>query len=122
MEVVQVKKLTHKQEVFCMEYLIDGNGTAAAIRAGYSPDTAGAIAAENLTKPNIIEKISEERKLTMESLKIDRETQLKELDRIKLIALCNHDHKAAVQAIDIQNKLLGLYSSDHNKNKSNKDN
>lgn len=33
--------MTPKQERFCQEYLIDLNGTQAAIRAGYSPKTAG---------------------------------------------------------------------------------
>lgn len=47
------KRLTNKQKRFCEEYLIDLNGTQAAIRAGYSPDTAAVIASENLTKPNI---------------------------------------------------------------------
>lgn len=46
-------KLTVKQKRFVAEYLIDGNGTRAAIRAGYSAKTAGAIATENLTKPLI---------------------------------------------------------------------
>jgi phage terminase small subunit len=46
-------KLTAKQEQFCKEYLIDLNGTQAAIRAGYSEDSAKEIASENLTKPNI---------------------------------------------------------------------
>ena len=41
--------ITKKQKRFCEEYLIDLNATQAAIRAGYSPDTAGAIGAENLT-------------------------------------------------------------------------
>lgn len=45
--------MTKKQKLFCEEYLIDLNATQAAIRAGYSPDTAGAIGAENLTKPEI---------------------------------------------------------------------
>jgi len=35
------------------EYLVDLNATQAAIRAGYSADSAGAIGAENLTKPEI---------------------------------------------------------------------
>ena len=34
------KKLTHKQERFVQEYLIDLNATQAAIRAGYSKKTA----------------------------------------------------------------------------------
>lgn len=46
--------LTDKQIRFCQEYIVDLNGTQAAIRAGYSQDTAGAIASENLTKPEII--------------------------------------------------------------------
>lgn len=33
-------KLTPKQERFCEEYLIDLNATQAAIRAGYSANTA----------------------------------------------------------------------------------
>lgn len=45
--------MTKKQKLFCEEYLIDLNATQAAIRAGYSPDTAGAIGSENLTKPDI---------------------------------------------------------------------
>lgn len=45
--------MTKKQKRFCEEYLIDLNATQAAIRSGYSPDTAGAIGAENLTKPEI---------------------------------------------------------------------
>tara|TARA_Y100001951_G_scaffold104212_1_gene115169 strand:+ start:3269 stop:3685 length:417 start_codon:yes stop_codon:yes gene_type:complete len=32
--------LTVKQEAFAREYVIDGNATQAAIRAGYSPKTA----------------------------------------------------------------------------------
>ena len=47
------QELTPKQERFVDEYLIDLNATRAAIRAGYSPDTARSIASENLTKPNI---------------------------------------------------------------------
>ena len=45
--------LTLRQRLFVAEYLIDGNATQAAIRAGYSPDTAKQIGHENLTKPDI---------------------------------------------------------------------
>jgi phage terminase small subunit len=47
------KKLTLKQAKFTKEYLKSGNGTQAAIKAGYSKKTAKEIASENLTKPNI---------------------------------------------------------------------
>ncbi|MFT4107731.1 MAG: terminase small subunit [Lacrimispora sp.] len=45
--------LTKKQKLFVEEYLIDLNATQAAIRAGYSSDTAKVIGSENLTKPDI---------------------------------------------------------------------
>ena len=45
--------LTAKQQRFVDEYLVDFNGTQAAIRAGYSEKTAHAIAWENLRKPEI---------------------------------------------------------------------
>jgi phage terminase small subunit len=48
-----MEELTDKQKAFCEEYLIDFNGTQAAIRAGYSKKTANEIASENLAKPYI---------------------------------------------------------------------
>ena len=50
--------MTNKQTIFVAEYIKDFNATQAAIRAGYSEKTAGAIGAENLTKPEIQEAIS----------------------------------------------------------------
>lgn len=56
--------MTKKQKLFIEEYLIDLNATQAAIRAGYSPESAGSIGDENLKKPeikNAIEKALAER-------------------------------------------------------------
>lgn len=44
---------TSKQLRWMDEYLVDFNGAAAAVRAGYSPKTARSIASELLTKPDI---------------------------------------------------------------------
>jgi phage terminase small subunit len=46
--------LTAKQQMFCREYLVDLNGTQAAIRAGYSKKTAQEQAARLLS--NVIVK------------------------------------------------------------------
>lgn len=57
-------KLTEKQKIFCLEYIVDFNGAHAAIRAGYSKKTAGVIANENLNKPylqNHIRKLIDKR-------------------------------------------------------------
>lgn len=51
--------LTDKQRRFCEEYVVDWNATRAAIAAGYSENTARAIGAENLTKPDIAAYIEE---------------------------------------------------------------
>jgi len=54
------KKLTIKQQRFVKEYIKNGNGMQAAIKAGYSKKTSGEMAYENLNKPQIklkIEKI-----------------------------------------------------------------
>jgi phage terminase small subunit len=53
------KKLTHKQEKFCVEYLVDLNATQAAIRAGYSVKTAKQMGSENLTKPDLQKRLTE---------------------------------------------------------------
>lgn len=45
--------LGSKQQRFVEEFLVDCNGTKAAIRAGYSRKTARQMAAHNLTKPAI---------------------------------------------------------------------
>ena len=50
--------MTEKQKRFVEEYLIDLNATQAAIRAGYSPDTAKSIGSENLTKPDLQARIA----------------------------------------------------------------
>lgn len=53
-------KLTPKQKTFCEEYVKNGgNGTQAAITAGYSKKNANVIASENLTKPYISAYIAE---------------------------------------------------------------
>lgn len=42
--------LTPKQETFCREYIVDLDATKAAIRAGYSPKTAGQLGFQLLQK------------------------------------------------------------------------
>lgn len=45
--------MTSKQRKFCDEYLISGNATDAAIKAGYSSKTAKQTGSENLAKPDL---------------------------------------------------------------------
>lgn len=52
--------MTPKQRKFCDEYLISGNATDAAIKAGYSPKTAKQTGSENLAKPDLKQYIETE--------------------------------------------------------------
>ena len=52
--------MTPKQRKFCDEYLISGNATDAAIKAGYSPKTAKQTGSENLAKPDLRAYIDEQ--------------------------------------------------------------
>ncbi|WP_245671856.1 terminase small subunit [Desulfuribacillus stibiiarsenatis] len=49
--------LTEKQRLFCLYYIKSFNATMAAIKAGYSKDTAHVIGHENLRKPKIANEI-----------------------------------------------------------------
>lgn len=75
-------ELTAKQRAFVREYLIDLNATQAAIRAGYSADTAAVIGCENLTKPNIKAAIEAAMKIRSERTEITADRVLKELAKI----------------------------------------
>lgn len=75
-------KLTPKQQRFVEEYIVDLNGTQAAIRAGYSQKTAKEIAAENLTKPDIQNEIEKAEAARAERTKVTADRTLLELARI----------------------------------------
>ena len=51
--------LQARQELFCLEYIKDGNATLAAIRAGYKPKYAGTNADKLLKNTNIRARIDE---------------------------------------------------------------
>lgn len=53
------EKLTAKQKKFALEFLISGNITDAAKKAGYSERAARQIGSLNLTKPNVVEYMNE---------------------------------------------------------------
>jgi phage terminase small subunit len=77
-----VSNLTPKQELFVAEYLKDLNATQAAIRAGYSPDTAHQIGYELLRKPEIAVAIAAGRAVQLERVQIDADFVLRELFKL----------------------------------------
>lgn len=85
--------LNEKQMRFANEYLIDLNATQAAIRAGYSVETAGAIGSENLKKPDIQAYIQQRQAERMERTEITQDKVLREL---AIVAFSNTTDYAAV--------------------------
>lgn len=71
--------MTPKQARFVVEYLVDGNATQAAIRAGYSERTAGKIGGENLQKPEIKAAIAAAESERLERVKLSADYVLSSL-------------------------------------------
>ena len=65
--------MTPKQQRFIDEYLVDGNATQAAIRAGYSADCAAEIGYENLRKPQIAEAVKRGSSVLQERVQITQD-------------------------------------------------
>ena len=78
-------KLTPKQARFCEEYLVDLNATQAAIRAGYSVESAGSIGSENLTKPEIRARIETAMAERSKRTGINADRVLRELGRLAFV-------------------------------------
>lgn len=74
--------LTPRQEAFAQEYLIDLNGTQAAIRAGYSPKTANEQAVRLLANVSIRSRIQEAMKEREKRTHITQDRVLQELARL----------------------------------------
>ncbi|MCD7130564.1 terminase small subunit [Limosilactobacillus agrestis] len=71
------QKLTQKQQRFVDEYIISGNATQAAIKAGYSKKTAKQMGTENLAKP-IVKTAIEKRNAEIQSEKTADMTEVME--------------------------------------------
>ena len=109
------REITAKQRRFCEEYLIDLNGTQAAIRAGYSPKTAKAIASENLTKPYIAAEIAAAFAARSERTEVTQDQVLKELTRIGFAVIPEEVVRVAdkLAALDKLAKHLGMFTEHH---------
>lgn len=74
--------LNPKQKRFCEEYIVDLNGSQAAIRAGYSEKTSRQIASEYLTKPNILQFIQKLKDKRSQRTEITADQVIQELAKV----------------------------------------
>lgn len=108
--------MTKKQKRFVEEYLIDLNATQAAIRAGYSPDSAKEIGSENLTKPDIAKAVDQaiaerSRRTGVNADRVVRELakiafvnagEVVDLDTALLMDKISDDDMAAIQSVKVK--------------------
>lgn len=78
-------RLTAKQKKFIDEYMIDLNATQAAIRAGYSPASAGSIGSENLKKPEIASRVRAREAERSKRVGINADRVLDELGKLAFV-------------------------------------
>lgn len=107
-------KLTAKQDRFCDEYLIDCNGTQAAIRSGYSERTANRIASQLLAKREIQEAISERQKRLSENLDFDVLELKKRLLRNEKRAFDMGEIQASNKALELLGRSIGAFTDNIN--------
>lgn len=75
-------KLTPKQELFIKEYLVDLSPKNAAIRAGYSKNSADVIGVENLAKPSVALEIQKTMDKRSKRIEITADRVLEETARL----------------------------------------
>jgi len=107
-------KLTVKQDKFVKAYLLNGgNATQAAIKAGYSKSAARIIGAQNLTKTNIKQRLSEYQQKSDEDFALSKSEKLQYLEQIMTAAMLKDSDKgminmvSAIAAIKEHNAMQG---------------
>ena len=122
-------KSNDRQEAFCREYLIDYNGTQAAIRAGYSKKTANSQASRLLANVNVLSRVRALQAEKTAQLSISHDWVVHQL--VDVVQKCKDpvpvetwdyeekemvktgeymfDSKGATKALELLGKHLGMY-------------
>lgn len=122
--------LTFKEERFCLEYIIDYNQTAAAIRAGYAEKSAAKTGCKLMKRPEIRAYIRQLQKEQAERLMLTSDHVLLELwdvyqkcmqavpvnewnyseHRMEPTGEYQFDSKGATKALEMIGKHLGMFA------------
>lgn len=122
--------LNGKQERFCQEYVIDYNGTKAALRAGYQERSARQQASRLLTNAAVLARVRELQKEQVERLAISQDYVVLQLletyqrclevtpvlkfdsDLGEMVETGKYqfDSKGALRALELIGKHLGMYN------------
>ena len=125
--MVQLKR---QQERFCQEYVVDYNGTQAAIRAGYKKNSARKQASRLLTNEDILTRVHELQKDQLDRLAISQDYVVLQLletykccrepspvmrydpstGEMEETGIYQFDSKGALRALELLGKHLGMFS------------
>lgn len=106
-----VNGLTIKQQRFVNEYVANGgNGTRAAIQAGYSEDTASEMAYENLNKPHIKQAIEAYEQAIATKCGITAEYVIQSIHELAIRARDNDDIQQATKNYELLGKTLKIFT------------
>lgn len=123
--------LTKKQMKFCAEYVLDYNGTKAAIRAGYKESNAASQASKLLRNSEVLAYIKENQKSLVDSSCLTEEKVINHLQDVLERCLSakpvtewdysehemvetgewTFDSKGALEAIKMLGQHLGMFSN-----------
>jgi len=99
--------MNHRRSKFIPEYLLCGNATEAAMKAGYSRKTAYSQGQRLLKNDEIMNEIKE----SQERLQDETEVRLKEVvNQIKVLAFQGESEAIKIKALDMLMKHLGGYA------------
>lgn len=112
-----LREPTRKQRAFCREYAIDHNGTQAAVRAGYSKESASGTASRLLAEPHVQTEIqrleddaAERAAITVDDI-VDAYRQIAEFD-ISSIFEWTTDGRLTIRSFeDVPRAALGCIRS-----------
>ena len=104
-----IPKLTPKQAQFVQEYLVDLNGTQAAIRAGYSQRGATVQASWLLANPKVQLAVQQAVVARVERTQIDQDWVLDNLRQNMLGAIAEGDRQSANRALELIGRHLRMF-------------
>ena len=105
--------LTPKQAQFVKEYLVDLNGTQAAIKCGYSPKTAVKQASRLLTNADIKNAIQAEMDKRAKKTNITAEYVLNGIKDTIEKAQLNDRYSETLKGLELLGKHLKLFTDKH---------
>ena len=108
------KKLTAKEEAFCVAYTTIGsdtfsNGTKSAIEAGYAEDSSRTQACRMLRKEHIKKRIRELYDNNMEENMVTVSSVLANLAHNRLMARKHHQYSVAKSCTELEGKYKGMF-------------